>query len=179
MTYCRNLGFEQEPNYAYLRRLFRDLYNKCCFEFDFIYDWTIQKFRAAPDNDEIMVGDEEEEKVNGARDNTSTLPESLRAHQNFGSDRPAGSGLIDDLSQEEQWAKQQEEQYQDAERRMAERAEQALRQNGHFLTFEDPQGIIQPGAAAQPDGSGKKPKSPGKKKGDKDKKEKSGGCHLF
>lgn len=80
MTYCRNLGFEQEPNYAYLRRLFRDLYNKCCFEFDFIYDWTIQKFRAAPDNDEVMVGDEEEEKVNGARDNTSTLPESLRAH---------------------------------------------------------------------------------------------------
>ena len=41
MTYCRNLGFEETPNYDYLRRLFRDLYNKCCFEFDFIYDWTI------------------------------------------------------------------------------------------------------------------------------------------
>ena len=45
MTYCRNLGFDEAPNYAYLRRLFRDLYNKCQFEFDFIYDWTVQKFR--------------------------------------------------------------------------------------------------------------------------------------
>jgi len=34
---------------------------------------------------------------------------------------------------------------------VAERAEQALRQNGHFLTFEDPQGIIQAGAASDKD----------------------------
>mmetsp|Transcript_42831 Transcript_42831/g.56605 ORF Transcript_42831/g.56605 Transcript_42831/m.56605 type:complete len:116 (+) Transcript_42831:871-1218(+) len=111
MTYCRNLGFEENPNYAYLRRLFRDLYNKCCFEFDFIYDWTIQKFRPAPiEADEMMAAEEEEEKVmRGAeRGDGSTIPESLRGHQNMGSDRAAG-GLIDDLSQEEQWAKQQED----------------------------------------------------------------------
>ena len=29
MTYCRNLGFDETPNYAYLRRLFQELYNKC------------------------------------------------------------------------------------------------------------------------------------------------------
>ena len=45
MNYCRNLGFEETPNYTYLRRLFKDLYNKCCFENDFIYDWTIQRYR--------------------------------------------------------------------------------------------------------------------------------------
>ena len=57
MTYCRNLGFEETPNYAYLRRLFRDLYNKCQFEFDFIYDWTIQKFHPdLPDEDYNMEG---------------------------------------------------------------------------------------------------------------------------
>jgi len=105
MTYCRNLGFEETPNYDYLRRLFRDLYNKCCFEFDFIYDWTIQKFKPAPDGDDDMLPqNEEEEKALGGRDNTSTIPESLKGHQGLGSDR--NNGLIEDLSQEEQWAKQ-------------------------------------------------------------------------
>ena len=97
MTYCRNLGFEETPNYDYLRRLFRDLYNKCCFEFDFIYDWTIQKFRASPDGDEaLQQPGEEEEKAIVGRDNTSTIPESLKNHQAFGSDR--AGGLIEDLS---------------------------------------------------------------------------------
>ena len=41
MNYCRNLGFTETPNYAYLKRLFRELYLKCQFEFDFIYDWTV------------------------------------------------------------------------------------------------------------------------------------------
>lgn len=41
MNYCRNLKFEEQPNYAYLKRLFRELYIKCGFEHDFIFDWTI------------------------------------------------------------------------------------------------------------------------------------------
>lgn len=45
MSYCRNLGFDEAPNYVYLRRLFSELYNKCCFEHDFIFDWTAQRFR--------------------------------------------------------------------------------------------------------------------------------------
>jgi casein kinase I family protein HRR25 len=45
MNYCRNLGFEETPNYTFLRRLFKDLYNKCCFENDFVFDWTIQRYR--------------------------------------------------------------------------------------------------------------------------------------
>ena len=44
MTYCRNLGFEETPNYNYLKRLFRDLYIKCQFENEYIFDWTVQKF---------------------------------------------------------------------------------------------------------------------------------------
>ena len=41
MNYCRNLGFDETPNYAYLRRLFTELYKKCCFEHEYIFDWTI------------------------------------------------------------------------------------------------------------------------------------------
>ena len=41
MKYCRNLTFEQQPDYAYCRQLFIDLYSKCCFQHEYIYDWTI------------------------------------------------------------------------------------------------------------------------------------------
>ena len=55
------------------------------------------------------------------------MPESLRNH-NFGSDRQGV--LIDSNSQDEVWAKQQEDQMQDAEKRKVDRAEQNLRQSG-------------------------------------------------
>ena len=45
MNYCRNLAFDETPNYNYLKRMFSELYNKCCFENDFIFDWTIQRYR--------------------------------------------------------------------------------------------------------------------------------------
>jgi len=74
MSYCRNLGFDETPNYAYLRRLFKELYNKCCFEHDFIYDWTIQRYRL-----EIPLQyntSQEEHKVDGK----STLPDSMKGN---------------------------------------------------------------------------------------------------
>lgn len=45
MNYCRNLKFDEAPNYTYLKRIFRELYVKCGFEHDFIFDWTIQRYR--------------------------------------------------------------------------------------------------------------------------------------
>ena len=46
INYCRKLSFEEQPNYLYLRRQFRDLYTRCNFKFDHILDWTIQKYNA-------------------------------------------------------------------------------------------------------------------------------------
>lgn len=41
LKYCRSLDFEDEPDYDKCRRIFKDLYVKCGFENDFVYDWTI------------------------------------------------------------------------------------------------------------------------------------------
>jgi hypothetical protein len=57
MQYCRNIVFDEEPNYDYLKRLFKELYVKCCFDHDYIFDWTIQRYRL--DLPEEANGDEE------------------------------------------------------------------------------------------------------------------------
>ena len=46
MHHCRQLEFTNEPDYAYLRRLFRDLYERCNFDNEYVFDWTIQRYHA-------------------------------------------------------------------------------------------------------------------------------------
>ncbi|XP_051116120.1 uncharacterized protein LOC127241229 [Andrographis paniculata] len=41
--YCRSLRFEDKPDYAYLKRLFRDLFIHEGFQFDYVFDWTLLK----------------------------------------------------------------------------------------------------------------------------------------
>ncbi|KAL0242804.1 hypothetical protein GEMRC1_005367 [Eukaryota sp. GEM-RC1] len=40
LNYTRALRFDDKPDYAYLRKLFRDLFNREGFQYDYIYDWT-------------------------------------------------------------------------------------------------------------------------------------------
>jgi serine/threonine protein kinase len=41
MSYARSLRFEDRPDYAYLKKLFKDLFFQESFQWDFIFDWTI------------------------------------------------------------------------------------------------------------------------------------------
>ncbi|WVZ69998.1 hypothetical protein U9M48_018707 [Paspalum notatum var. saurae] len=43
--YCRSLRFEDTPDYQYLKRLFRDLFIREGFQFDYVFDWTILKYQ--------------------------------------------------------------------------------------------------------------------------------------
>ena len=44
LNYCKGLRFDDRPDYAYLRRLFRELFIKEGFSYDYIFDWTIMKY---------------------------------------------------------------------------------------------------------------------------------------
>jgi casein kinase 1 len=44
MSYCRALRFEDRPDYAYLKRMFKDLFFRENYQYDFIFDWTILNF---------------------------------------------------------------------------------------------------------------------------------------
>ncbi|XP_076932021.1 casein kinase 1-like protein 1 isoform X1 [Bidens hawaiensis] len=58
--YCRSLRFEDKPDYAYLKRIFRDLFIREGFQFDYVFDWTILKYQqsqiAAPPPRGVVTG---------------------------------------------------------------------------------------------------------------------------
>ncbi|KAG2260396.1 hypothetical protein Bca52824_079690 [Brassica carinata] len=41
--YCRSLRFDDKPDYSYLKRLFRDLFIREGYQFDYVFDWTVLK----------------------------------------------------------------------------------------------------------------------------------------
>ena len=47
LAYCRNLKFEEKPDYSYLRRLFKERFIAENFESDHVYDWTLMNFSQA------------------------------------------------------------------------------------------------------------------------------------
>ncbi|RZC29994.1 Casein kinase 1-like protein 3 isoform C [Glycine soja] len=48
--YCHSLTFDQRPDYGFLKRLFRDLFAREGYEFDYVFDWTILKYQQAQKN---------------------------------------------------------------------------------------------------------------------------------
>jgi hypothetical protein len=46
INYVRQLRFDQEPDYAYCRQLFRDLFTKNGFVYDYVYDWNVMPVSA-------------------------------------------------------------------------------------------------------------------------------------
>lgn len=47
LNYCRGLRFEEGPDYMYLRQLFRILFRTLNHQYDYTFDWTMLKQKAA------------------------------------------------------------------------------------------------------------------------------------
>jgi len=45
LNFCRSLRFEEKPDYSYLRQLFRQLFHRQGFTYDYVFDWNMLKFR--------------------------------------------------------------------------------------------------------------------------------------
>jgi hypothetical protein len=44
LKYTRNMGFDEKPDYSYLRKIFRDLFVRERFQNDYVFDWTVYKY---------------------------------------------------------------------------------------------------------------------------------------
>lgn len=49
LNYSRSLRFDDKPDYGYLRKLFRDLFVREGFSYDYVFDWSLQT-RAAEES---------------------------------------------------------------------------------------------------------------------------------
>jgi hypothetical protein len=59
MNYCRSLKFEEKPDIGYLRKLFKDLFYRMGYEYDFVFDWMVKKQNPSAS---MRVGEGEEGK---------------------------------------------------------------------------------------------------------------------
>jgi casein kinase I family protein HRR25 len=61
LNYTRALRFDDKPDYSYLRKLFRDLFVREGYQYDYVFDWSVQ--RGAPDDNAVGSSS----KVSGRR----------------------------------------------------------------------------------------------------------------
>jgi casein kinase 1 len=82
---CRNLGFEDKPDYTSYRRMFSDLMTSEGYSYDYVYDWLMKK--AERDTLRGMItADDEEEKSEPKK---MTKAEKFRlTEQKFTKDKP-------------------------------------------------------------------------------------------
>ncbi len=57
LKYCHKLKFEERPDYAHVRKLFRDLFERKGYQSDFQYDWVLRK-----KSSRNLGGEDKEEK---------------------------------------------------------------------------------------------------------------------
>ncbi len=94
MTYCRRLGFEENPDYAYLKALFEDLMKDLGYEDDGVYEWTLAKIRIEQQNQREL---EEQERMRKLKESKTLLGKNANAK------------MIQELERLNQLRKQQEE----------------------------------------------------------------------
>lgn len=57
LNYTRSLRFDDKPDYSYLRKLFRDLFVREGFQYDYVFDWTIFKYEKDANKNQATMDD--------------------------------------------------------------------------------------------------------------------------
>ncbi|KAF6733740.1 Casein kinase I isoform epsilon [Oryzias melastigma] len=71
LNLCRSLRFDDKPDYSYLRQLFRNLFHRQGFSYDYVFDWNMLKFGASRTSEEgekdRKEGKDGEERAGGGQ----------------------------------------------------------------------------------------------------------------
>ena len=45
LNYTKALKFDEKPDYTYIRRIFKELFVREGFSYDYIYDWVLKGYK--------------------------------------------------------------------------------------------------------------------------------------
>nr|OQO29908.1 hypothetical protein B0A51_03504 [Rachicladosporium sp. CCFEE 5018] len=99
LNYTRSLRFDDKPDYSYLRKIFRDLFVREGFQYDYVFDWTVYKYQknAQAIAQQTQTGpaaaeeaDEKPRRTNAATAGNSGITDKRRGPVN---PRPEGTGI--------------------------------------------------------------------------------------
>jgi len=68
LNFCRSLRFDDKPDYTYLRQLFRNLFHREGYTYDYVFDWTVQI------QEQRLRGDSSQSRGGGARKSSAAAP---------------------------------------------------------------------------------------------------------
>ncbi|CAH8611889.1 unnamed protein product [Heterobilharzia americana] len=86
LNYCRGMRFDSQPDYSYLRNLFRSLFHREGFTYDCIFDWNLLKFSGNDPNlttnstPAIMNSNNSNDPLVTNQQQQQTVQSSRRAH---------------------------------------------------------------------------------------------------
>jgi casein kinase 1/casein kinase I family protein HRR25 len=103
--YCRSLRFEDRPDYAYLKRLFKELFYRKGFQYDNMFDWTVlnlqqERSRAPPERPLLSSSQQPAAAAAGDLGNqraSDNQDAAARARDSYNQDgtRSGGTGEVD------------------------------------------------------------------------------------
>ena len=86
LNYTRSLRFDDKPDYSYLRKIFRDLFVREGFQYDYVFDWTVYKYQK---NAQAMA---EQGKQSGEEETATYSKSRLPSGQNGIASNQAAQG---------------------------------------------------------------------------------------
>lgn len=95
LNYTRSLRFDDKPDYSYLRKIFRDLFVREGFQYDYVFDWTVYKYQKNAQAIAQAAGNQpaqEEEDKQGRAVRTNAATAGGTATQHAGAKPGAISG---------------------------------------------------------------------------------------
>ena len=79
LNYCRSLRFDDKPDYSYLRKLFRDLFVREGFQYDYVFDWSVQPGMKAVNNEEAAMAGQSSGQMQAMQAKRRVMPEDPAA----------------------------------------------------------------------------------------------------
>lgn len=79
LNYTRSLRFDDKPDYSYLRKIFRDLFVREGFQYDYVFDWTVYKYQKNAQAIAQAAGQNENEDDKARRTTAATAGQTAQS----------------------------------------------------------------------------------------------------